>query len=518
MDVRRGPGRLIRLRRGARGALVLLALCAAGAVAPPSAVARPILFVGNLNDGTVSLIDAQSLRVLGRLNVIPDGNTPQDPAQAAVYPALVKAKGVNYVQGIATSPDGRVLYASRGYLGDVAAFDLATGRLLWRLQISGVRADHLALSPDGERLFVSALTSNEVQVIDTRTHAFVGSFATGDWPHVLRFSPNGRYVYNGSLGNQLRPSGLDGKKQLTVADPQTLQVVRTYQFDVGVRPFVIDPDGRTMFIQLSYFNGFDQFDLQSGQIVRSVKLPVTGPGAEMQPKDYPNQAAHHGIALSPDGRYVCDAATISNYVALVRRPALTVAAIVPVGDQPAEAETSLDGRYCFVTNRGPGAHANFVSVISYAKRREVARLAVGQHPQEEEEAVIPEDVLRAGHYIGAAPRLSSVAMTHRRFRAGHGGSRRVPRGTVFRFTLSRDATVTIALDQLVSGRRGGHRRAIKRGKLVLDAHSGANERRFSGRLAGRRLPAGRYRARLRARTADGLRSAEAVIAFRVAHS
>ena len=94
----------------------------------------------------------------------------------------------------------------------------------------------------------------------------------------------------------------------------------------------------------------------------------------------------------------------------------------------------------------------------------------------------------------------------------------MPRGTAFRFTVSRDATVTIALDQLVSGRRGGHRRAIKRGKLVVDAHSsGANERRFSGRLAGRRVPAGRYRARLRARTADGLRSAEAVIAFRVAH-
>jgi YVTN family beta-propeller protein len=347
--------------------LAALALAGGGhghpAAAQPAA-AEPVLFVANSVAGTVTLIDANTLGVLGTINVIPDGNTPRDPAQAAVYPAVVARQGVNYAQGIAISPDGQTLYVSRGYLGDVAAFQIATGKLLWRLQVSGLRADHVVLSADGRVLFVSALTANEVQAIDTQRGAFVGTFPTGDWPHVLELSPDGREVYNGSLGNQLAPQGLDGKKQLTVADAHTLQVQRTYQFQAGVRPFVIDPDGRTMFLQLSYFNGFDEFDLQSGRIVKTVDLPVSGPGAQMQPKNYPNQAAHHGIALSPDGRYVCDAGTISNYVALVARPALTAKTIIPVGTQPAEAETSLDGRYCFVTNRGPGAGADTVSVIS----------------------------------------------------------------------------------------------------------------------------------------------------------
>src|SRR5437660_475533 len=129
------------------------------------ASARPVVIVGNLRDGTVTVVDQQALKVLGRINVTPDGKTPQDPGQAAIYPVLVKSKGVNYVQGLALSPDGRTLYVSRGYLGDVAAFDVASRRLEWRLQVSGLRADHVALSPDGSRLFVSALTSNEVQVI-----------------------------------------------------------------------------------------------------------------------------------------------------------------------------------------------------------------------------------------------------------------------------------------------------------------------------------------------------------------
>jgi DNA-binding beta-propeller fold protein YncE len=488
------------LRR--RLALAFSLLTFAGLPAVASAAARPVLFVGNLGDGTVSLIDPHSFQVIGKLNVIPDGNTPQDPAQAAVYPALVRAKGTNYVQGIAVSPDGRTLYVSRGFLGDVAALDIASGRLLWRLQVSGVRADHLALSPDGRRLFVSALSAGEVQVIDTATHAFIGSFPTGDWPHVLEFSPDGRYVYNGSLGNQLLPQGLDGQKQLTVADPNTLQVVRTYQFDAGVRPFVFASDGRTMFLQLSYYNGFLEFDLSTGQIVRRVALPVMGPGAQMQPKDYPNQAAHHGLALSPDGRYVCDAGTISNYVALVSRPALKVAAIIPVGDQPAEAHTSLDGQYCFVSNRGPGAHANFVSVISYAARREIARIPTGDRPQEETEAMVPDAVVRAPAVRAAAPRLAAVRMTRRRFSAG--------RGTAFRFTLSRAARVTAALERLL---RGG--RTARAGSLTFAAHAGRGGRRFSGRIHGRPLRPGGYRARVWAVSADGLRSRLFHLRFRV---
>src|SRR5205807_799880 len=109
-------------RMWVRGALLAVAF-AALAAAP--AAARPVIFVGNVADGTVTLLDADGFRVMGRLNVIPDGNTPQDPLQAAAYPALVGAKGVNYVQGIAVSPDGRTLYVSRGFLGDVAAFSIA---------------------------------------------------------------------------------------------------------------------------------------------------------------------------------------------------------------------------------------------------------------------------------------------------------------------------------------------------------------------------------------------------------
>jgi DNA-binding beta-propeller fold protein YncE len=366
--------------------------------------ARPVAIVGNLRDGTVTVVDERSLRVLGAIGVTPDGKTPRDPAQAAVYPLLVKLRGVNFVQGLALSPDGRTLYVSRGYLGDVAAFDVASRRLLWRLEVNGVRADHLALSADGRRLFVSALTANEVQVIDTAAHRFVGSFPSGDWAHVLEFTPDQRFIVNGSLGNQLLPRGASTRDWMTFADPRTLQVRRVLRFDAGVRPFVFSPNGSLAYVQFSFFNGFKVIDTATGGVLHAVKLPVKGPAVGLDASQYPNQAAHHGIALSGDNATICDAATVSNYVALVGRRSLKTRAIIPVGDQPADAQTSTDGRLCLVTNRGAGRGGNSLSVVSYVRRREVARLRMGSGAQEIIVGKIPDSALRRAGLLGHSSR------------------------------------------------------------------------------------------------------------------
>jgi DNA-binding beta-propeller fold protein YncE len=391
--------------------VAIAALAVAGGfqgVAQAKVESRPILAVGNSYDGTVNLIDARTLHRLGPpLNVIPDGDTPRDPAQASIYDAIISSRGEeNFAQEVAFSPDAKTLYVSRGYLGDVAAFSLTTRELLWRVQLPSLRADHLAVSPDGQNLFVTSLPGTKVLEVSTSTHQVVGSYDAGDYPHVLEFSPDEKYLYSGSLGNQLAPYGLDnGVHEIAVADPTTLQVVRTYQFDAGVRPFEFTTDGRRLVLQLSYFNGFKVLDLASGNIVRSVELPLRGPGTTLSPKDYPNAAAHHGIAIS--GNTVCDAGTISNYAALVSLKTGHVNKIVDVGQAPGEALTSLDGRYCYLTNRGPTAlsrprvtdgSGDSVSVVDY-RTGHVRTVKVGVHPQSEATARVSDKTLRAGGFL-----------------------------------------------------------------------------------------------------------------------
>lgn len=378
--------------------LLLVAVLSAVAIAPVAEASggarlRPVMFIANAQDGTVTIVDARTLRRLRTINVIPEGESPspqQDPIQAAAYPALVFLAGENFAQDLDVSPDGRVLYVSRGHYGDVAAFDIKTEEMLWRVDIGGVRADHMTISDDGRKLYVSAIFENEVEVVDTRKGEIVSSFPTGDWAHDNVLSSDGERVYNGSIGNIVVPWELrsyrDESYQLTIADAASGKVMHSFEFGRGIRPFVLTSDEKLMYAQLSEFHGLVEFDLERGRILRRLRLPVDKGVTE---DDYDFEAPHHGLAMSPDEKYLCIAGRASDYAAIVSRAKMEPVKIIEVDDGPGWAATSPDGRNCFVTS----TRADTVSVISYGSLRKVAEIKAGDGPKYAVAAEVPQDVL-----------------------------------------------------------------------------------------------------------------------------
>jgi hypothetical protein len=131
-----------------------------------------------------------------------------------------------------------------------------------------------------------------------------------------------------------------------------------------------------------------------------------------------------------------------------------------------------------------------------------------------------------------APSLSSVSVTNRVFapvRKAH-SSRKVKRGTRFRYRLSEPARVTIVIERKLKGRKRGrkcvaptrknrHRKRCTRYKRVTTLRAsrpaGKGSTAFSGRVHGKALKPGRYRARLRATDSLGARSKEKRISLRI---
>lgn len=379
------------------------AALAAGSLTGPATSAsadsglRDVLVVGNSAAGTVSFVDAHTFQNLGSLNVAADAQQlidAMDPIQRAGYETVTSVEGGNrYVDDASLSADGRELFVSRGNLDDVAAYDIATGKQLWRTRLDGFKADHAALSPDGTRYVVSATTAQKAEVLDTATGAVTGSFPTGTYPHQNDYSADGRYIYNSSIGITSLPQSMEwakGSFQLTKVDAQTLKVVQTWQLPHGIRPNVIEPDG-TMYTDLSYLNGFVTYDLASSQIVRTVQMPFSTAGAALSPDNYPQNSAHHGLAVSGDGANVCDVGTIDDYTAVVSTGDYSTRGTVtyPTNSLPYWATTSADGTLCFVSL----SKANAVSVIDYSTAKEVARVPVGAFPQRERVGRIASDVL-----------------------------------------------------------------------------------------------------------------------------
>jgi YVTN family beta-propeller protein len=114
-----------------------------------------------------------------------------DPERLAYFLAIRQAVGEGhdqFVDDMFSSHDGWVLYVSRPSLADVIALNLRTQKIIWRTKVDGTRADHMAISPDGRHVLVSASTAKVVNVIDTKTGEIVARIPSGDQPHESNFS------------------------------------------------------------------------------------------------------------------------------------------------------------------------------------------------------------------------------------------------------------------------------------------------------------------------------------------
>jgi DNA-binding beta-propeller fold protein YncE len=390
------PSRSLLRRTALLGCAMLAATTITGALparAEPAQAAplRDVMAVGNGQGGTVSFIDTATYANLGSINVVPDLQQRLDamtPVERIGYETVNAAQGYRkLVDDMAVSPDGTTVYVSRGALSDAVAFDIATKRMLWRHKTEGFKADHAALSPDGTRFIVSATTASKAEVIDTATGALKTTFATGTYPHANDYSPDGRIVYNSSIGVTSLPkllNGLKGTKSVTAVDAATFKPLRTYTFDYGIRPAVFTRDNRTMYAQLSYLNGFVEYDLTAGKITRTVQMPFSDKAAAMKPDDYPQNSAHHGMAMNADESKLCMAGTIDDYVSIVSRPGLTTDGTVHYATDalPYWTQTGPNGHDCFVSL----AEDDQISVIDYRTAKEVARIDVGRFPQRERAA------------------------------------------------------------------------------------------------------------------------------------
>ena len=378
---------------------------------PPSPT-RAVLTVGNNWDGTADLIDPVKFTRLARLNIVPDKDermaeialNPVDLGYFIAIRQLIGEGHDQFVDDAFTSNDGRYLYVSRPSFKDVVAISFETKKIVWRTEVEGQRADHMAISPDGRRLVVSASTANKAHVIDTADGKILGSFESGDSPHENNFSRDGTKIFHASIGMVYTPldhPALDsskGDRWFEIVDANTLEVLK--RIDMGqklqeagfpdmsaaVRPMALSPDERFLYFQVSFFHGFVEYDLKLDKVLGILPLPLSEKAQGMSREEYLLDSAHHGLAMNPAGTKLCVAGTMSDYAAIVNRQTFryTVAA---QGTKPYWATNSGDGKYCFVSFSGD----DNVGVISYKTGRLVTKFSVGDHPQRMRMGVIRKE-------------------------------------------------------------------------------------------------------------------------------
>lgn len=395
-------------------ALAALATGPAPAAGAGSAGAGPreVLFVGNNWEGTADVLASTgNLAKVGRINMIPDKEERLreiylNPVKLAYFLGVRATAGEGhdqFVDDMYTTPDGSAVVASRPSFADVVSIDVRTGRVNWRFPVAGYRADHMAVSPDGTRVAVSASTANTVHVLDIASGRQAGSFTTGDKPHENTFTRDGRHLWNSSIGDvtsALDAPWLDwtkGDRRITVADAQTLRPVRVIDMRArldafgrsdlsdAVRPMSFTPDESKMYFQVSFFNGFVEYDVAADRITRIKTLPEN-PATSTDRTTWVNDSRHHGMSVSPDGSRLCLAGTMDDYVTVVDRATLEQGPLVPAA-KPYWATVDGDGSGCVISESG----ADQVTAIDFATGTKRVSVPVGDHPQRVRLGHVPAD-------------------------------------------------------------------------------------------------------------------------------
>jgi DNA-binding beta-propeller fold protein YncE len=287
--------------------------------------------------------------------------------------------------------------------------------------MEGYRADHMAVSPDGTRLLVSDSTAGKVHELDIMTGAKLREFASGDTPHENNYTRDGQRIFHASIGTVYTPT--DQPVFDTSKGERVFQIVRNSdmsieaRWDMGeelaeagypgmssaVRPMAVAPDERFVYLQVSFFHGFVEFDTQApdtdgtqtydgepavGAVRRVVPLPDRTNGLPRE--QYVLDSAHHGLAMNEAGTTLCAAGTMSDYAAIVDRESLR-STIVDVGAKPYWATNGVFGDECWVSVSGEDK----VVVIDYASAEPIATVAVGDHPQRVRAGFVAADVVTA---------------------------------------------------------------------------------------------------------------------------
>ncbi len=343
----------------------------------------------------------------------------EQPEVLQLPPGPRSDPAVNVFVGVAYSADGKLLYVSTGDPGTVEVREVGSWRKVAAIALNDETykesfAAALALSPDGQRLYVIDQANWRVVILDTATRRIEGSVPTGVNPSALALSPDGRrlYIANSGLfeyrtiagvekadtlhtGLRFAPFGYpskqaetgtiaEGKAVPALGQANSAQGSSLWSYDLtdgehpslaaklrlgaairpgssvgGAAPSAVAASLQHVYVALSHGDAVAVISPDGRAVETETPLsPFTSP-AYFDSQHRPLRGIMpSGLALGPHRLYVTEAGI--NALATVDLDTNRVLGHLPVGWNPSAVALSRDGQMLYVVNtkgRGSGPNA-----------------------------------------------------------------------------------------------------------------------------------------------------------------
>lgn len=250
----------------------------------------------------------------------------------------------------------------------------------------------LATPADAGTLLVANKSEATLSLVDVETKAVRATLPTGEGPHEVAVSPDGRIAVVANYG------GASGGSTLTVIDLPGRRVARTLELAPHRRPhgIVFTADGARLLVTSEASRALLEVDLAKGAVTRTLTtgaetshmVAVAPDGARayvanigsgsITALDLASGArlaevrtgrGAEGIAVTPDGAEVWVTNREDDTVSVVDAKTLAVVATLPAPDFPIRAEATPDGARVLVSCAGSGDLAVFDRAKRTLERR-----------------------------------------------------------------------------------------------------------------------------------------------------
>lgn len=226
-----------------------------------------------------------------------------------------------------------------------------------RTLLAVVVAAGVARAVAADTLVVLNKSDATASLIDLARGAAVATLPTGQAPHEVDVSPDGRLALVANYGTRTAPGST-----LTVIDVPGARVVRTIDLGAHKRPHGVKwIDGRRAAVTAEDSKALLIVDVEAARVLSAIP---TG------------QEVSHMVALSPDRARAFVASIGSGTVTAIDLKAGKVAGVIPTGKGAEGIDVTPDGAQVWVTNR----EADTVSVLDARTLAVVAALPSKSFP------------------------------------------------------------------------------------------------------------------------------------------
>lgn len=303
-----------------------------------SAAASERLYVANSRSNDVTVIDLNSFKVVDD----------------------IKLSDAERVHGVTVQPDGRRMFATVEGDHTLRIVDTATDKVIGTVQLQG-KPNQIAVTPDGKYVAVPIRDGESVDIVDVAQQKIVKTLPLKE-PHNALNTGSNRYLYVSSMGGNA----------VNVIDLEKMEYSDVIPVGGRPRPFVIAPDGNTMYVAQANLHGFVIVNMRGKKVEQRVEMPSEH--ASLRPLKFETQdTLTHGIGLTPDGSELWVSSLLDDCMYIYNINQKKIVGKVPTGVGPNWIAWSPDGKYICVSN----TDTDDVSIIDWKTRREVARVKVG---------------------------------------------------------------------------------------------------------------------------------------------